>query len=213
MRGCPQENMKPDTPAVSSSKPVAMFITVFTRQTGKYGLSQFRILASVQGRTFSNCSKKDPRHSGTSGVITHCRNKPIWSQTLLCAVTCLREARFPQSTPEHTTTVTRFSPKMSFNFPFAWRQQGGLCLASPLSFIPQHARFQIPAEECFGVSVPLLCGSTPCGNEAQVLRNLPLLWLASYQWWRRVSPCFHFLPVSSARWLPLEHESTLSSSL
>lgn len=33
--------------------------------------------------------------------------------------------------PKHSTTVTSFSSKMSFNFPFACRQRGGLCLASP----------------------------------------------------------------------------------
>lgn len=34
--------------------------------------------------------------------------------------------------PQHSTTVTSFSSKMSSNFPFACRQRGGgLCLASP----------------------------------------------------------------------------------
>lgn len=106
----------------------------------------------------------------------------------LCSVPWLLWAHISAAKPLHTITVTGFSSEMSFNFPFAWRQQGGLRLASPLSFIPQLVRFQIHAEECLVVSVPLPCGSTPCGNDAKASRNLPLLWLTFNRWWRWVSP-------------------------
>lgn len=156
--------------------------------------------------------KNNPCHSGTSEVITHCGTQWWSDHRLLSAVTSCKEAGFAQSTPCHTTTVTRFSSKMSFNFPFAWRQQGGFCLASALSFIPQHARFQ---NSCRGVlscicstAVDPACGSTPCGSETPGLRNMSL-----FLPMMEVSLCLHFLPVSYTWWLRLKHESTLSSSL
>lgn len=130
--------MKPDTPAVSSFKTVAMFITA-CRQAGKYGLSQLGIPPSIQPRRSSNRKKKkDPQRSLTIGVISHCTNKPIRSHTLLCAVTSLSEPKFPQPTPSAPQQWQGFLFKMSFNFPLcmetAW---GGLCLAHPLSFVPK----------------------------------------------------------------------------
>lgn len=45
--------------------------------------------------------------------ITLCENNPTGLQTLLCAVTTLRQARFPQSTPPSTAQQQR-------GFPLKW---------------------------------------------------------------------------------------------
>lgn len=127
-----------------------------------------------------------------------------------------KREQFSTANLQHTTRVTGFPPKMSFNFPFAWRQQGGLHLASPLSFIPQLVRFQIHAEEYLVVSVPLLCGSTPCGKDAQVWKDLSLLWLTFYQWWKWISPLStSYLSVTpdDCLWSMKAHSLFFSSSL
>lgn len=134
-----------------------------------------------------------------------------WYDHRLCSAPWLFKKKKKNSTPnlQHTTTVTSFSSKMSFNFPFACRQRGGLCLASPFSI---HSSSHSITNSCRGaVSVPLLRGSTPCGKwctcvEECVTPLTPLLPVMEVS-----LSSFHFLPVSYARWLPLEHESTLSS--
>lgn len=128
---------------------------------------------------FSNCSKTAPLCSLTTAVITHCTNKLVQSDSPLhCDF--LNKAQISKVVPPGKPQQSAFSSKWASNFSLHGDRRRG-----PLPHLqPSHSFLNF--NSCR--SVLLLYGSTPCGNDAQVWRNLSLLWLSSHQRWRWMSP-------------------------
>lgn len=190
--------MEPETPAASSFRSVALFITVCRVSSGYH--HQFS-KANPQIVTKIIPGALEQRKSLL--IVETSRS----DHRLCCATWLLQESPDFHSPPPAQHNSNRLFLRNELPFPLCTETAGGpFCL----SFIPQLVRFQIHAEECL---VALLCGSMPCGNDAQVWRNLSFL-LTHFPAVIEVSFSFLcFLPVSYAGWLPLEHESTLSLPL
>lgn len=81
--------------------------------------------------SIKNCGKNDPRNFGKTAFITDCSNKLNWSKTLPCAVTSLRQERFPQSTPGTHHNSNKVFLQNELQFPHCMATAEGLLPRQP----------------------------------------------------------------------------------